>query len=307
MSGISLRDLEAFALVAERRSFRAAARELGLSPSALSYIVSMLEANTGVQLLHRTTRNVSPTEAGEQFLARVRPALGAISDAMRFTQDHRDVPAGRIRLNASEGAAERILPDLLTFMDRYPDIAVDLVTYDRLIDIAAEGFDAGIRLQEAVPQDMVALPLWRRAALILVASPSYLERNGTPTKPADLSGHACVRSNYAANRPLEWEFVKDGRPQRAKLSSRLLVGNVALARLAALGGAGIAYVSDWSVHGDLEDGRLVQVLADWTPDFEGNCLYYPRHRQQSVAFRTLIHFLRNHLSLKSPIELSEQS
>lgn len=292
MSGISLRDLEAFLLVADRRSFRAAARELGLSPSALSYTVAMLEASTGVQLLHRTTRSVSPTEAGEQFLAHIRPALGTITEAMRFTQDHRDNPAGRIRINASEAAAERVLPDLLAFMDRYPDITLEVATDDRLVDIVAEGFDAGIRLREAVPQDMVALSLWQRSALILVASPGYLEGHGVPMKPADLMEHACIRSTYAVNRPLDWELSKDGQAQRVKLPGRLLVGNIRLARQAALAGAGIAYVDDWSVRGDLEAGRLRQVLADWTPDFDGSCLYYPRHRQPSLAFRTLVSFLR---------------
>lgn len=299
MASISLRDLEAFALVAERRSFRAAARELGLSPSALSYTVSMLEAEAGAQLLHRTTRSVSLTDAGASFLDRVRPALGEIADALRSTHESADNPSGRVRINASEGAAERVLPHLLAFMERYPDIAVDLATEDRLVDIAAEGFDAGIRLLEAVPQDMIAQPLWRRSALILVAAPEYLDRHGIPRSPADLTRHDCIRSTYAVNRPLDWELEKSGRQQRPKIAGKLLVGNVRLARLAALAGNGIAYIDDWSVRDDLATGRLVQVLADWTPAFDGNCLYYPRHRHRSVAFRALIEFLRERLPVET--------
>src|SRR3984885_7400185 len=193
MSGLSLAELSALSAVATRRSFRAAAAELGVSPSSLSHAVASMERRLGVRLFNRTTRSVSLTEAGEGFLARVQPALREIADAVETVNRFRDTPAGLLRLNASEAAAERALPIVVSFMAAYPDMRIDLVSEGRMIDIVAGGFDAGLRHAEAVPQDMVSLSLGIEEARIVVGTPDYFAARGVPHAPADLFGHACVK------------------------------------------------------------------------------------------------------------------
>lgn len=288
MAGLALHELHALTAVASLRSFRGAAAELGVSPSALSHAVASVERRLGVRLFNRSTRSVSLTEAGAAFLARVQPALREIADAVESVNRFRDKPVGLLRLNASEGAAARVLPIVLDFLASYPEMRVDLVTDGRMVDIVAMGFDAGLRLAEAVPQDMISLPLGVDEALVVVAAPGYVERHGTPTVPADLHAHACIRARLPSGTVLRWEFERQGEVIRIEPPGRLIVGSPELSLEAARAAAGLAYVTARSAAEDLAAGRLIRVLAEWTPPFPGICLYYPRQRLPSAGLRAFI-------------------
>jgi DNA-binding transcriptional LysR family regulator len=292
MAGLTLQDLTLLSAVAERRSFRAAAAELRLSPSSLSHAVAGVERRLGVRLFNRTTRSVALTEAGEQFLARVRPALREIDEAVEGVNRFRDTPAGLLRLNASEGGAERILPTVLSFLTAYPDMRVDLVSDGRLIDIVAEGFDAGVRGGGAVPQDMIAVPLGQEERFLLVASPDYLAAHSAPAAPGDLLGHNCLRVRMPSGALLPWEFERRGETVRLDPPSRLILGSPNLAVQAAVGGAGVAYVIERAITDELTLGRLVSMLTDWTPPFGGVSLYYPRQRLHSAGLAAFLEHFR---------------
>jgi DNA-binding transcriptional LysR family regulator len=288
MSDLSLAEIRALSAVAAARGFRRAAVALGVSPSALSHTIAGLEKRLGVRLFSRTTRAVRLTEAGAQFLARVGPALAAIDAAIEDVNDFRDQPRGLLRLNAAEGAALRILPVVLEFLGAYPEMRVDVVAEGRLVDIVAEGFDAGLRLAESVPQDMVAVPLGPEEAMIVVASPDYLARRGTPIAPADLAGHECLRARLPSGTILRWEFERRGEIVRLDPPGRLTLGTVDLTRVAALQGFGLAYVGARGTDADLAAGRLVRVLQAWTPSYPGVCLYYPRQRQPPAGLAAFV-------------------
>jgi DNA-binding transcriptional LysR family regulator len=289
MSRGRLIELEAAAAVARRRSFRAAAAELGLSSTALSQAVAELEARLGVRLFNRTTRSVSPTAAGEQFLAQIGPALGVIRDATDAVNRHRTTPTGVLRLNTSAGAARRILrPLVFEYLNRYPEMSVEIVTEGKLIDIVREGFDAGLRLAEHVPGDMIAVPLGQDERLVVVGAPAYLAQRAHPIAPADLAEHDCIRMRLSGGAIYRWEFGKGGEEQLVDVSGRLTLDEPALIREAARAGYGLAYISEWDVAEDLREGRLVQLLADWTPPFPGVCLYYPGRRHVPAGLRALI-------------------
>lgn len=291
MADLALTELTALGAVATHRSFRAAAAELGLSPSSLSHRVATIERRLGVRLFNRTTRSVAVTEAGEQFLARIQPALREIAEAVETVNRFRDTPAGLLRLNSSEGGSARILPIVLDFMAAYPEMRVDLVSEGRMIDIVAAGFDAGIRLAEAVPQDMVSVPLGIDEAMIVVGALSYLAARGAPQAPADLFGHDCIRARLPSGAILRWEFERQGEEIRIDPPGRLTLGSPELSQQAALAGAGLAFVSARTAAPELESGRLRQVLQDWTPPFPGLSLYYPRQRLPSAGLRAFIaHF-----------------
>jgi DNA-binding transcriptional LysR family regulator len=293
MSRGRLLELEAAVAVARRRSFRAAAAELGLSRTALSAAIAELEARLSVRLFNRTTRSVSPTPAGEQFVAQVAPALTAIRDAADAVNQHRSTPTGVLRLNTSAGAARRILrPLVFEYLNRYPEMSVDIVTEGKLIDIVREGFDAGFRLAEQVPADMIAVPLGRDERLVIVGSPAYLAGRALPIAPADLSQHDCIRMRLPAGAVYRWEFEKDGEQLLVDVSGRLTLDDVTLIREAALAGYGLAYMSEWDVADDLREGRLVQLLADWTPPFPGVCLYYPGGRHVPAGLRAFIDLIQ---------------
>jgi DNA-binding transcriptional LysR family regulator len=293
MSRGRLIELEAAVAVARRRSFRAAAAELGLSSTALSQAIAELEARLGVRLFNRTTRSVSPTPAGEQFLAQIAPALTAIRDAADAVNQHRSTPAGVLRLNTSAGAARRILrPIIFEYLNRYVEMSVDIVTEGKLIDIVREGFDAGFRLAEQVPADMISVPLGRDERLVIVASPAYLAGRALPTTPPDLASHDCIRMRLPAGAVYRWEFEKDGEQLLVDVSGRLTLDEVGLIREAALAGWGIAYMSEWEVADDLHHGRLVQLLTEWTPPFPGICLYYPGRRHVPAGLRALIDLIQ---------------
>jgi DNA-binding transcriptional LysR family regulator len=293
MSRGRLIELEAVVAVARRRSFRAAAAELGLSTTALSQAVAELEARLGVRLFNRTTRSVSPTPAGEQFVADVAPALTAIRNAADAVNRHRSTPTGVLRLNTSIGAAQRILrPIVFEYLNRYPEMSVDIVTEAKLIDIVREGFDAGFRLAEQVPADMIVVPLGREERLVVVGSPAYLAGRVRPATPADLAGHDCIRMRLSSGGVYRWDFAKDGEALQTGVSGRLTLDESGLIREAALAGYGLAYLSEWDVADDLREGRLIQLLADWTPPFPGVCLYYPGRRHVPAGLRAFIDLIQ---------------
>jgi DNA-binding transcriptional LysR family regulator len=286
-------ELNAVAAISARRSFRAAATELGISPSALSHAITGLEKRLGVRLINRTTRSVSLSEAGERFLARVSPALAEIAGAMEDVNAFRDTPTGTLRINLKERAAHQILrPVIANFLRRYPDMNVELTLEGRHIDIVAEGFDAGIRLAEAVPQDMVAIPCGPDSRFIVVGSPKYFARASKPQAPSDLFTHQCIRRRMPGGKLYHWEFEKRGEEIALDVPGRLTLDSDALMVEAALEGMGLAFLSDFWVTEHLATGHLQAVLEDWTPPFPGLRLYYPRHRHMTAGLRAFIDLLR---------------
>jgi DNA-binding transcriptional LysR family regulator len=293
MRSSGLVELEAVAAVAHRRSFRAAAAELGMSRTALSGAVAALERRLGVQLFHRTTRSVSLTEAGEQFIATVEPALSEIREAMDAANTHRATPTGTLRINSSLGAAHRILaPVVLEYLRRYPEMRVDVVTEGRLVDIVAGGFDAAIRMAESVPRDMIAVPFGMPVRFAVVGSPELLRGKASPQKPADLASFPCICVREASGAPYRWEFVRGRKKISAEVRGALTLDAPTLMHEAALAGAGLAYLAEWSVADDVKAGRLVRVLADWTPSSGGLALYYPANRHVPAGLRAFVALIR---------------
>ncbi|MBR8094348.1 LysR family transcriptional regulator [Burkholderia cenocepacia] len=283
-----------FLAVAARRSFRGAATELEITPSAVSHSVKALERRLGVRLLNRTTRSTSLTEAGERLAAKLRPAVSIIDEAMREVDDLRSAPSGTVRINASEGAIRLILrPVLARFLKSYPEVHLDIVSDGRLTDIVAAGFDAGIRLAEAVPQDMVAIPLMGNVRFAAVASPAYFAAHGRPATPHDLYRHDCIRFRFESGSIYQWEFERRGVSETIDVSGSLTLTDQPLMVDAAMDGIGIAFVPDHLVIEPLRDGRLERVLDDWCAPFPGLRLYYPGHRHVSQALRALIAFIKS--------------
>jgi len=290
---IGIVELEAAMAVARRRSFRAASSDLGVSPTALSQTIAGLEARLGVRLFNRTTRSVSPTNAGEQFLAEVEPAVGAINHAVETVNSHRDKPAGSLRINSSIGAARRILsPIILEFVRLYPEMQVDLVTEDRPIDIVAEGFDVGVRPGDMVPADMIAVhleePIQRFA---VVGSPDYFEGRAAPETPQDLLHHTCIRARNPSGSMYRWEFEQDSRVFTLDVPGQLTLYDGSLTLEAALAGMGLAYLAEWWISESVREGKLRRVLDGFVPPSAGLCLYYPSRRYQPAGLRALISFI----------------
>lgn len=288
-----LDDLAAFATVARARSFTRAAATLGLSPSALSHAMRGLEARLGVRLLARTTRSVAPTAAGERLLASLGPALEGVERGLAALADFRGAPSGSLRLATFGYAARTILvPRLPAFLLEHPDIAVEVIVEDRLVDLVAGGFDAGIRLAESVERDMVAVPVGPALRTVVVGTPGYFARHPAPKTAADLDAHVCV--NYrliGGGGLLPWEFERGGEALRVRPGGQLIVNDEALAGAAVRAGAGLGYMMEHDVADEIADGRLVQVLGDWCAPYAGCCLYYPS-RQVTPALRALIDALR---------------
>lgn len=300
MDEISLRTLTVIDAVATHRSFRGAASQLGMSPSSVSHVVASLEKRLGIRLLQRSTRSVSITEAGEAFLFRVRPALSEINRAIEGAHQFRDRPAGLVRINASSWAADRILPLVIGFMKCEPDVRIDLVSDGRIIDIVAQGFDAGVRQESIVPQDMIAVPLLVPERLVLVAAPSYLEARGKPETPGDLLSHECIRARLPSGAIMEWEMSKANQQAQPKVTGRFIAGSLILATKAAAGGMGIAYVEAREAAPYLAEGTLVEVMEDWTPPLGTEALYYPRNRHPSAAFKAFVDYVRAHRGPQNP-------
>ncbi|WP_437935570.1 LysR family transcriptional regulator [Sorangium sp. So ce341] len=289
----SLIELEAVIAVATFKSFRAAARELEMSPSALSHAVSALEQRLGVRLFHRTTRSVSLSAAGEHVVRRLQPALREVSSSLEEVHELRDTPSGTLRINTSKGAAQiEVLPMVLEMRRRHPDVRVELVTEDRFVDIVAEGFDAGVRLAEAVPQDMIAIPCGGDLSMAVVGAPSYFARRPAPKAPRDLLEHECIRRRMASGEVYRWELERRGREVAVDVRGALTLDNDDLALQAAVAGAGLAYVSERAAAADIEAGRLARVLAAWTPPFPGLRLFHPSNRLVRAALRAFIGIVR---------------
>lgn len=292
MVDLGTSDLEALRAVAKHRSFRGAARHLGCAPSSLSHVVANLEKRLGVRLFNRSTRSVALTDQGSAFLARVSPALDEIADAVGSLARTDGELAGTLRIASSLGASERLLPTVLRFLKSNPRMEVRLIDDGRLVDIVADGYDAGLRLREAVPLDMVAVPLGGDEAFAVVGSPNYLRSREAPRSPDDLRAHECIRVLFPSGAVHRWEFESHGAETRFDPNGRLTLSSDALALEAALRGSGLAYVTVAKAQGHLTAGRLVRLLADWTPPFDGLCLCYLRQRAPAPGLKAFIEFLR---------------
>jgi DNA-binding transcriptional LysR family regulator len=290
---VSQFELEAVVTVARLGGFRAAARELAMSSSALSHAVAALETRLGVRLFNRTTRSVALSAAGEQFVTEVAPALAAIQSAVERIDEQRAAPSGVLRLNMALGAARMILvPLVLEYLRRYPDVGVELVTEDALVDVVGQGFDAGVRLAEFVPPDMIAVPIGRPLRSLVVGSPAYFDDHPRPRSPADLLAHRCIRARMASGRIYRWEFEKRGESLALDVPGTLTLDDAGLMLQAALAGQGLAYVADNSIAEHLGAGRLIAVLEDWSPAYPGLCLYYPSRRNSPAKVRAFIDLVR---------------
>jgi DNA-binding transcriptional LysR family regulator len=294
-----LNDLDAVIAIARRGSFRAAALDLGMSTTALSNAIGKLETSLGVRLFNRTTRSVSLTDAGRAFVEKVSPALQDVHNAMAAVRSQQATPSGTLRINAFAMAAREILsPLVLEFLRRYPQVHVDLVTEGRLVDIVAEGFDLGVRVADLVPSDMIAVSLGRPQRYAVVGSPAYIEKHGRPRVPPDLLHHPCIRVRLPNGALYRWQFEKRGRTAQIDVSGPITLDEASLARTAVLEGIGLGFFMEQNVLADIEAGRLIRVLKDWTPPFAGLCLYYPGRRNPSAARKAFIALARE-LSTKS--------
>lgn len=286
-------ELDSVLAIARRGSFRAAALELGLSTTALSNAIGKLERHLGVRLFNRTTRSVSLTDAGRNFVEQVGPALKDIHGAMDAARSQQETPSGTLRINAFATAAREIIaPLLLQFLRRYPQVHIDLVTEGRLVDIVADGFDMGVRNADLVPSDMIAIPVGPPRSYAVVASPSYFQVRGRPLVPPDLLDHSCLRIRLPNGALYRWQFEKDGQPIQIDVQGPITLDEASLSRTAVLNDVGIGYFMESDVREDIAAGRLVRVLEDWTPPLTPLCLYYPSRRNPSAAFRALIGLAR---------------
>lgn len=302
MPRTDLGDLAAFAAVAEERSFTRAAMRLGTSQSAISYTVRRLEEHLGHKLLSRTTRNVGLTDAGEQLLDTLAPALTDIHARLDALSMLRDKPSGSVRITCSRHAAETVLwPAIEAVMARYPDIRVELSIDGALTNIVADRFDAGVRLGEHVEKDMIAIPIGPELRMLAVGSPTYFARYKLPATPRDLTAHDCINLRMATRGDLyAWEFERDGHVLNVRVEGRLIVNDTDTAIRAALAGQGLAFVMADRIETELASGSLIPVLEDWSPPFAGHHLYYPDRRNMTPAFRVLLDELRvRHQSRRS--------
>lgn len=294
MRDLDLADLDAFAAVARARSFRGAATARGVSASALSEAVRRLEARVGVRLLNRTTRSVTPTEAGGRLLERLTPALQEVASALDTLNSFRDSPSGTLRLNVPSIVARTILPPIAcAFLKAYPGVTLEVTGDDRFIDVLAAGFDAGVRYDERLEQDMIAVPIGPRVQrFVTAASPGYIAAQGRPEHPRDLLTHACIRHRFASGASLAWEFERDGQVVRVSPTGRLVASSLEMELAAAVAGLGIIHSFEEYLAPALADGRLVPVLVDWAQSFSGPFLYYPSRRHMPAPLRAFVDFLR---------------
>lgn len=288
-----LADLNAVLAVVRRGSFRAAAIECGMSTTAFSHAVARLEAGLGVRLFNRTTRSLSLTDAGRIFVDEVGPALQGIEAGLAAVSAQRETPSGLLRINTAVNAAREVLsPLILEFLRRYPDMAVDVVTEGRLVDIVGEGFDLGIRVASLVPSDMIAIPLGMPQRYAVVGSPAYFSQRPRPLVPPDLLGHRCIRVRLPNGVLYRWQFDKQGEPAEIDVAGPLILDEGTLSRAAALEGMGLAFLHEHTVLADIAAGTLIRVLEDWTPPIPGLCLYYPGRRNLSAGMKSIIALAR---------------
>ena len=286
-------ELEAVVAVARLGGFRAAARELGMSSSALSHAISALENRLGVRLFNRTTRSVALSAAGEQFVADIAPALAAIRSAVERVDEHRTEPSGTLRLNMAPGAARMLLePLMLDYLRRFPQAGIEIATANALIDVIGQGFDAGIRTTDLVPPDMIAVPISRITRFMVLGSPAYFAGRSPPKTPVELANHQCIRARLGAGSLYRWEFERHGEAVEIDVPGALTLDASDLMLQAALAGWGLTYLSYDSARPHLEAGRLVAVLEDWCPAGSGISLYYPSRRHVPAKLRAFIALIR---------------
>jgi DNA-binding transcriptional LysR family regulator len=294
---VDLNDLNAFIAVARAGGFRDAARAGDMSPSGLSEAVRRLETQLGVRLLNRTTRSVAPTEAGKRLLDRLGPALAEVQSALDVVNSARETPIGTLRLNVPVSAARLVLPAILPdFLAAYPDVQVEIIAEDSFVDVFASGCDAGIRYDERLEQDMIAVPIGpREQRFAAAASPAYLDRHGRPEHPRDLLSHACLRGRFSSGMINAWEFERDGELVKLEPSGPLVVQIGAATDLgvdAAVAGTGIIYLfEDWLLP-YFESGKLEPVLEPWWPRFSGPFLYFQSHRLMPAPLRAFVDFIK---------------
>lgn len=293
ISRTDLADLNYFLAIAKHRSFRRAGLELGVSASALSHSLKGLETRLGVRLLNRTNRSVTLTAAGEEFVAKIGEPFDAIGSAVEALNRYRAEPTGRIRLNVLEHAATLLLgPVIPTFVERYPDIQIDVAVSNHLVDVIEQGADAGIRYGGTVPEDMIAQRLSPAIRWVVVASPAYLERHGRPMHPSDLLQHQCLRIRLGDDSIYHWEFEKNGEELSVDVPGAITFDETQFALSLVKGGAGLAYLPEPSVAPLLGDGDLQIVLADWASMGPGFHIYYSGRRQLPTALRLLIELIK---------------
>lgn len=294
MADAPLDDLHAFAAVARARGFRGAAVAEGVSASALSEAVRRLETRLGVRLLNRTTRSVAPTEAGLRLLERLTPALDEIAAALDGINSVRARPSGTLRLNVPVIVARFVLPPIVSgFLGAYPDIMMDVMAEDGFVDILAAGFDAGVRYDERLELDMIAVPIGPRTQrYVAAASPAYLAARGRPNHPGDLVGHACVRHRFPGRASPAWEFERDDEVVRVSVQGPLVASTLDLQIGAAVAGLGILYSFEDALAPEIGAGRLVPVLEDWWQSFSGPYLYYAGRRYLPAPLRAFVDYVR---------------
>jgi DNA-binding transcriptional LysR family regulator len=293
MARENLNDLLAFLAVARERSFTRAAAKLGVSQSALSQTIRGLEARLGLRLLARTTRSVSPTEAGERLLHTVGPRFEEIESELEALSELREKPAGTIRITATEYAADAILlPKLGKLLRAYPDIKVEIIIDYGLTDVVAQRYDAGVRSGEQVAKDMIAVRIGPDMRMAVVGAPSYFEERSEPDKPQDLIDHNCIKLRLPHGGLYAWEFEKAGRELRVRVDGQLTYNTTAQMLNAALAGLGLAYVPEGLAQPHLAKGRLKRVLEGWCLPYSGYHLWYPSRRQSSPTFALLVDALR---------------
>ncbi|MBT0669291.1 LysR family transcriptional regulator [Novosphingobium profundi] len=293
ISRADLADFVYFMAISRHRSFRRAALELGVTPSALSHAMTALETRRGVRLLNRTTRSVTLTAAGEDLHAMIEGPLERITQASATLDRFRDAPAGRVRINLLEDAVPLLLdPVMPRFVDRYPEVTIDISVSNRMVDVIAEGFDAGIRYGGTVPEDMVARRLSPEIRWMAAAAPAYLERFGTPSHPLDLQDHRCIGIRLGNDHLYKWEFERDGQSIEVATPGPLTVNESHAALGFGRAGVGIIYGAEPILRADLASGALVPVLPEWTSMGEGFHVYYPGRRQVPTALRLLIDLIR---------------
>lgn len=287
-------DLQAFLVVARTRSFTKAAAQLGVSPSALSHSMRGLEERLGIRLLTRTTRSVSPTEAGERLLRTVGPRFEEVEAELAALNELRQKPAGTIRITAGDHSAVTILwPKLAKILPKYPDLKLEINIEGGLIDIAAQRYDAGVRLGEQVAKDMVSVRIGPDVRFAVVGTKSYFAKHAVPKTPQDLVAHNCINLRFPTHGGLwAWDFERNGRELKVRVDGQLIFNNIFQVRDAALDGAGLAYVPEDLAQPYLSKGQFVWVLEEWSPPWPGYHLYYPSRRQASPAFALIVDALR---------------
>jgi DNA-binding transcriptional LysR family regulator len=293
-----LNDIAAFVAVVRAGGFRDGARTGGVSASSLSEAVRRLEAKLGVRLLNRTTRSIAPTEAGARLFERLAPALGELEAAMDVVNAFRGRPAGTLKLNVPASVAKLVLPAIVpAFLLAYPDIRMEVVVEDSLVDVLAAGCDAGIRYDERLEQDMIAVPIGPRTQRFAAAAaaPAYLDAHGRPEHPRDLLRHACLRGQFNSGRSPIWEFEREGEMVRVDPTSPLVVrpgASMDLAVAAAIAGLGVIYLFDEWLRPEIERGALEPILEPWWQSFSGPFIYYPGRRHLPAPLRAFVDFIK---------------